>query len=513
MAKTQRPKPVVLVIMDGWGLRKEKKGNAIAAANPKNFLSLWKKYPHTTLKAHGEAVGLPKGIQGNSEIGHLNIGSGRIPSIPLVRINQAIKNSSFFKNKPLLGAIHHCRKNNSTLHIMGLVQDQWVHAHESHLYALLELCRKERFRDVMIHFLTDGRDTPPKSSVEFLKRLEKEMRKTKVGTIATVIGRYYAMDRDKRWERTQKAYLGLIGKPERKAKNAKEAIELAYSLGETDEFIKPTAIGNFEGVKEGDSLIFFNYRLDRARQITKAFVEKDFKGFKRERIKDLYYVCMSEYYDDVPAHVAFKPVFMHNLLGEIISKNGMKQFRTSETEKYAHVTFFFNGQVEKPNKGEDRVLIPSLKIPTYDIQPEMRAREITDTIISQMKKKKYDVIISNLVNCDMVGHTGNFPAIVKAVKTVDECIGRLAEEVIKHDGVLMITADHGNAEFKKGKKNEMLTAHTTADVPFIIVTEYEKLRGSKLRNGALKDISPTILDILGVNKPKEMTGKSLILRK
>lgn len=503
--------PVVLIVMDGWGIRKEKRGNAIAMARPKHFLSLWKRYPHTTLKAHGESVGLPKHIQGNSEIGHLNIGSGRIPDVPLTRINKAIKDGSFFRNKELIGAINHCKERGSTLHLMGLVQDQWVHAHQDHLYALLELCAKENFRNVDIHFFSDGRDTPPKSALRFLAGLERVMRRTKVGRISTVIGRYYTMDRDTRWKRTRMAYSGLTGRPERSAPTARDAILQAYRLGETDEFIKPTAIGGFGGITDGDAIIFFNYRLDRARQITKAFVERGFKGFPRKRMENVYYVSMSEYYKGMPTHVAFKPIKMRNLLGETISKKGLRQLRISETEKYAHVTFFFNGQIEKPNKGEDRILIPSLKIPTYDLQPEMRAREITDTLVSELRKGKYDVIVCNLVNCDMVGHTGVMPATIKAVRTVDGCIGRIASAVIGCGGVMLITSDHGNAELKQGKKNETLTAHTTSDVPFLLVTEDGAFNNVRLRKGDLKDIAPTVLELLSIRKPKEMTGRSLIL--
>ena len=503
--------PVVLIVMDGWGIRKEKKGNAIAMARPKNFLSLWKRYPHTTLKAHGEFVGLPKHIQGNSEIGHLNIGSGRIPGVPLIQINKAMRDGSFFRNKTLIGAINHCKKRGSTLHLMGLVQDQWVHAHQDHLFALLELCAKENFRNVDIHFFSDGRDTPPKSALRFLAGLERVMRRTKVGKISTVIGRYYTMDRDTRWERTRMAYSGLTGKPERSAPTARDAILQAYSLGETDEFIKPTAIGDFDGMTDRDAIIFFNYRLDRARQITKAFVEQGFKGFPRKRMEDVYYVSMSEYYKGMPAHIAFKPIYMHNLLGETISRRGLRQLRISETEKYAHVTFFFNGQIEKPNKGEDRILIPSLKIPTYDLKPEMRAREITDRLISELRKDRYNVIICNIVNCDMVGHTGVMPATIKAVRTVDECIGRIVSAVVGYGGVTLITADHGNAELKRGKKNETLTAHTTSDVPFLLVAKDEAFRNMRLRKGDLTDIAPTVLELLSIRKPKEMTGRSLIL--
>lgn len=507
-------RPVVLIVMDGWGIGKDRKqGNAIAMARPRNFGRLWRTYPHTTLKAHGEFVGLPKGTQGNSEIGHLNIGSGRIVYHPLVKINKAIEDKSFFRNKAFLDAIKHCKKRHSTLHIMGLVQDQGVHAHQDHLFALLRLCRQERFRNVMIHFFSDGRDTPPKSALIFLSRLEKEMRKAGVGKIATVMGRYYAMDRDNRWPRTEKAYGALTGNAERTAKTAKEAITNAYSLGETDEFITPTAIGGFDGIKSGDAVIFFNYRLDRARQLTKAFVEKKFGKFRREYVSGLFFVCMTEYYKDVPAHVAFEQESMSNLFGEVIARRGLRQLRISETEKYAHVTFFFNGQVEAPSKWEDRILMPSPKVPTYDLKPEMSAYEITDRLISELRRQKYDAVICNLVNCDMVGHTGVMPAVVKAVRTVDECVGRITAAVLRQGGAAIVTADHGNAELKRGRKGEILTAHTTNDVPLILVTDDSRFKSAKLRKGILADIAPTMLQLLGVPKPKEMTGASLILRK
>jgi 2,3-bisphosphoglycerate-independent phosphoglycerate mutase len=514
---SERIKPVVLIIMDGWGESSKAQGNAIKLAKLKAFPNLWRSYPHTTLRAHGEYVGLPVGTQGNSEVGHLNMGSGRIIYHPLVKINKAIKDKTFFKNKELLAAVRHCKARDSTLHLMGLVQDQTVHANQEHLFAILELCRKERFKDVLIHFFSDGRDSPPKSAQKNLTALEKAVRMTGVGRIATVMGRYYAMDRDNRWDRTEKAYNALIGNAERTAgtartaRTAKEAIAKAYSLGETDEFIKPTTIGNYNGIKKGDSIIFFNYRLDRARQITKAFVEKSFKEFKRKSIPDLYYVCMTEYYKDVPAHVAFKNESMSQLLGEVLARNGLKQLRISETEKYAHVTFFFNGQIEKPNKGEDRVLIPSPKVPTYDLQPEMSAYEITQKLVAAVRKGRYNVIICNLVNCDMVGHTGVMPAVIRAVETVDKCVGEITDAVLASGGAAFLTADHGNAELKRGKKGEILTAHTTSDVPFILVTGNERFKRVRLRKGILADIAPTMLELLGIKKPKEMTGSSLIL--
>jgi len=503
-------RPVVLVVMDGWGVSERKKGNAIAAAKTPNFNELWKKYPHTLLCSHGECVGLPKGSQGSSEVGHLNMGAGRVVYQSLVRINKAIKDKSFFSNKAFGGAIENCRKNKSALHLMGLVQDQGVHSHQNHLYALLKLAASRGLKDVWVHFFSDGRDTPPKSALRFLEQLEAQMKENKTGKIGSMMGRYYAMDRDNRWERVQKAYDALTLLNGHKAQTAKEAIEAAYARGETDEFILPTLVGGFHGVKDNDSVIFFNYRLDRTRELTKAFVEPKFDCFPRKRLK-LTYVCMTEYYLGVPALVAFPPENMNNLLGQIVAAEGLKQLRISETEKYAHVTFFFNGQVEKPNPGEDRVLVPSPKVPTYDLQPEMSASEVTAKLVAAILSKKYSLIVCNLVNCDMVGHTGVWKATLKAVETVDDSIGQVVTAVNEVGGAALVTADHGNAENKMDDEGNVLTAHTINDVPFILVCENPTWKTVKLRKGVLADVSPTILELLGVAKPKEMTASSLVV--
>jgi 2,3-bisphosphoglycerate-independent phosphoglycerate mutase len=508
--KKKKKGPLVLIIMDGWGMAPAGKGNAITLAGTPNFNYFWKNYPHTTLHAAGEPVGVPAGMQGSSEVGHLNIGAGRIVYQSWVRINNAIKDKSFFKNKEFLEAIGNCKKHKSALHIMGLVQDQGVHAHQDHLFALLRLCRMQKFRDVWIHFLSDGRDTPPKSALTYLHALEGEMKRTRVGRIGTVIGRYYAMDRDNRWERTHKAYVALADAIGMHVRDARHGIEKAYASGETDEFITPKIVRGYPGMKDSDSVIFFNYRLDRTRQLTKAFVEPGFKEFKRKKL-NLFYVGMTEYYSGMHAHVAFGPQNMKKLFGEIIAKAGLRQLRISETEKYAHVTFFFNGQIEKKNKGEDRILIPSPKVPTYDLEPEMSAYEITRRLVDELDKGRHDVIICNLVNCDMVGHTGKMQPIIKAVRTVDDCMGKIVRKALLMNGTVIITADHGNAEEKRGKNGEMLTAHTINDVPLILASLDDKLKNAELRNGKLADISPTMLQILGIKKPKEMTAESLIV--
>lgn len=499
-------KPVVLVVMDGWGLGKKSKYNAIERADTKNFDYFWKNYPHSKLEAHGEFVGLPKGYQGSSEVGHLNIGAGRVVLQSLARINEDIRSKKFFRNKAFLKAIRNCKKNDSKLHLMGLVQDEGVHSHQEHLFSLLELCRKEKFKDVKIHFFSDGRDTPPKSALKFLKLLENKIKKTDVGEISTVSGRYYAMDRDNRWERTRKAYDAIANGKGVKAKSAENAIRFAYKKKETDEFILPSVIGNYKGVCDNDSVIFFNYRADRARQITKAFVEKKFKEFKRKKLK-LVYVCMTQYYKGVNAEIAYPERVIKNCLGEFLSGKKIKQLRISETEKYAHVTYFFNAKIEKSFPGEKRILIPSPKVATYDLKPEMRALDIGKILAKEIKTGKYGFVVCNLVNCDMVGHTGKIRAIVKGIEAVDKSIGIIWKAIKKESGVLILTADHGNAEYVHGKTE---TSHTTNKVPFVIVSEDEKLRNCKIKSGALKDIAPTIIKIMNFKKPAEMTGKSLI---
>ena len=494
-------KPLILIILDGWGIRKQKKGNAIKLGKTPNFDKLKREYPYTELRAAEKAVGLLPGMMGNSETGHLNIGAGRIISQDVVRINNSIKNKSFFNNKSLLKAVNNVKKNNSTLHIMGLLSPAGVHAYVPHLYALIRLAAQHKLKKVLIHIFTDGRDTPIKSAKGFIKYLLKQIKRYKTGKIATIIGRYYAMDRDNRWNRTKIAYEALAQAKGTRINNILKGINLSYKKGETDEFIRPLIIDDFKGIKDKDSIIFFNYRADRPRQITKAFIEQRFNKFKRKRL-NIVFVCMTEYYKGTP-NIAFKTLVIKNNLGEVISKKGLKQLRIAETEKYAHVTFFFNSEIEKPFNGEDRILIPSPKVATYDLKPEMSAYKITNRLIREINKDKYEVIILNFANADMVGHTGYLKPAIKAVEVVDECLGKVVKKIQSKNGTAIIIADHGNAENMHGKKS---STHTTNPVPFIIVSDKKYL----LRKGILADIAPTILKLLNIKKPKEMTGKVLI---
>ena len=498
-------KPLVLIIRDGWGINPKKQGNAITLAKTPNMDKYETKYPHSVLKCHGEYVGLPTGNQGNSEVGHLNIGAGRVVYQSLTRINKSIEDKSFFKNKAFLKAIKNCKRKKSALHIMGLVQDQGVHAVTNHCIALLELAKKEGVEQVYVHAFTDGRDTPPKSARFYLNQLQKAIENLGIGRIATVMGRYYSMDRDKRWNRTEIAYDALVNGKGKNVKSWREALKDAYSNDETDEFIKPRII-DFEGIKDKDSVIFFNYRLDRARQLTHTFTDKKFNEFKREK-RNIVYVAFTNYYDSMKAKIAFPPISNKNLLGEVLSKHGLHQLRTAETEKYAHVTFFFNGLNEVPFKNEKRVLINSPKVATYDLKPEMSAYQVTDSLICKLNEGKYEVVILNFANGDMVGHTGKMKATIKAVEAVDDCVGKIVDLVKEKKGTVIITSDHGNCEqmidyTTKGIK----TAHTVNPVSFIIVSD----KKYKLRDGVLADIAPTILNILKIKQPKEMTGRSLI---
>ena len=497
-------KPLVLIIMDGWGIRKEKKGNAILNAKTPNYNFLMKNYPHSGLFASGEHVGLPSGFIGNSEVGHFNIGAGRIVYQDLTRINNAIKNNSFFKNKVLLNELKKVRKNKSNLHIMGLLSDAGVHSHTSHLFALLKMAKENGVNNVYVHAITDGRDCLPGTAKKYIESLEKEILELKVGKVATVIGRYYIMDRDKRWNRVKKAYDAIVNGNGFGSTSALNAFSNALRKGETDEFISPTVIGNYKGMNKKDSIIIFNFRSDRAREISYALTNKNFRHFRTSSKFSL--VCMSEYDNRINAPVCFPSPKIKNNLGKVLSKKQMRQLRIAETEKYAHVTFFFNSGVEKPNRKEDRIIIPSPKIATYDLKPEMSAYKVRNDFIKRIKSKKYDVIIINFANPDMVGHTGILDAAIKAVETTDECVGDVVEEVQKLKGIVLITADHGNCEEMIGKRK---TSHTTNKVPFIVVSENKK--NIKLRNGILADIAPTMLDILKIKKPKEMTGKSLII--
>jgi len=494
-----------LIILDGFGLSESVRGNAIAHAKTPNIDNLREKYPTCTLQASGEAVGLPEGQMGNSEVGHLNIGAGRIVYQDLTRISKAISDKTLFRNPVLKKAIEHVKTHGSCLHLMGLVSDGGVHSHLSHLLALLELASANGVRTV-VHAFLDGRDVPPKSALKYVNAVEG-YRGYRIGT---VMGRYYAMDRDNRWERIELAYRALVSREGISAESAAGAVSNAYKRGETDEFVLPTVIsdaGDRVQISDGDSVIFFNFRPDRARQITRAFTdeESDFRHFKRRKLDNLYFVCMTEYDSLIDADVAYAPEEIRNTFGEVLSKQGLRQLRIAETEKYAHVTFFFNGGVETPEPGEDRCLIPSPKVATYDLLPEMSAYEVTDAVIERIGS--YDVIILNYANCDMVGHTGIFEAAVKAVETVDTCVGRVIDAVQKSAGSAIITADHGNAEEMVGEDGTPHTAHTTNPVPLILVTD----QVVDVRDGKLADIAPTMLEMLGLPKPSEMTGESVMM--
>ncbi|MEZ0535942.1 2,3-bisphosphoglycerate-independent phosphoglycerate mutase [Caldicellulosiruptoraceae bacterium PP1] len=509
-------RPVVLIIMDGWGYNPKKEYNAVALGNTPNLDSYQEKYPYTLIGSSGMDVGLPEGQMGNSEVGHLNLGAGRIVYQEFTRVTKSIKDGDFFEKKEFLDAIENCKKNNSSLHLMGLLSDGGVHSHNTHLYALLKLAKDKGLNDVYVHCFLDGRDVPPSSAKIYIEELELKMQEIGVGKIATVMGRYYAMDRDKRWDRVEKAYNAMVFGEGEYANSAIEAVEKSYQLGNTDEFVLPTVILNNNSpvgkVKENDSVIFFNFRPDRARQITRAFCDIDFDGFERKTgYFKLYYVCLTQYDVTIKnCYVAFKPEGLENTLGEFLSKLNLKQLRIAETEKYAHVTFFFNGGVETPNANEDRVLIPSPKVATYDMKPEMSAHEVTDALLERIESDQYDVIICNYANGDMVGHTGVLDAAIKAVEAVDECIGKVVNKVLEKSGVVIITADHGNCEqMLDYETGEPHTAHTTNKVPLHLIG----LGNVKLRdNGILADIAPTILDILNIQKPNDMKGLSLIIR-
>ena len=506
-------KLTMLMILDGFGINKNEKGNSIKLANTSNIDKLMKTYPITEIHTSGLDVGLPEGQMGNSEVGHTNIGAGRIVYQELTRITKSIEDGDFFGIPELVKAIENCKKNKSKLHIMGLLSDGGVHSHIRHLYALLELAKRKDFEDVYVHCFLDGRDTPPASGENYISELEKKMAEKGIGKIASICGRYYAMDRDKRYERIKKAYDALVNGIGNKENTAIQAIEKSYQEEKFDEFVEPTVIcTNNEPVakiEENDSIIFYNFRPDRAREITRAIVDEKFDGFERKYFKT-YFVCFTQYDETMPnVEIAFKPEKIENTFGEYISKKGLTQLRIAETEKYAHVTFFFNGGEEKQYKGEDRILVPSPKVPTYDLKPEMSANEVTEKVIEAINSKKYNCIILNYANPDMVGHTGNLEATIKAIETIDNAVGKVVKEIQKQNGVLIITADHGNAEqMIDNKTGEPHTAHTTNPVPLILIG----MENIELKQGKLADIAPTMLDIMGLEKPKEMTGNSIIKR-
>lgn len=507
-------KLTMLMILDGFGINDNEKGNAVKLANTPNIDRLMKTCPTTEVYTSGLNVGLPDGQMGNSEVGHTNIGAGRIVYQELTRITKSIEDGDFFSIPEFVEAIENCKKNNSKLHIMGLLSDGGVHSHIRHLFALLELAKRRDFEDVYVHCFLDGRDTPPASAEGYIMQLEEKMKEKEVGRIASISGRFYAMDRDKRWQRVKKTYDALVNGTGEKATSAVTAIESSYQKEIFDEFVEPTVIVNGEApiatIEKNDSVIFFNFRPDRAREITRTLVDKEFNEFETKDL-NLYFVCMTPYDETMPnVKVAFKKEPLKNTFGEYISNNGLTQLRIAETEKYAHVTFFFNGGEEKQYKGEDRILVPSPKVETYDLKPEMSAIEVTDKVVEAIKSEKYDSIILNYANPDMVGHTGNLEASIKAIETIDNCVGRVIEEINKVNGICLITADHGNSEqmidYKTGEPH---TAHTTNPVPLILVG----MEGVTIKTGKLADLAPTMLDIMGLKKPDEMTGESIIVKK
>lgn len=511
-------KPTVLMILDGYGLNDKKEANAVAMANTPVMDELMTECPFVKGAASGMAVGLPEGQMGNSEVGHLNMGAGRIVYQELTRITKEIEDGKFFKNEAFLQAVKNCKENNSDLHFFGLLSDGGVHSHNSHMYGLLELAKREGLKNVYVHAFLDGRDTAPSSGKGFVEEALKKMDEIGVGKIASVMGRYYVMDRDNRWDRVEKAYKAIADGEGVTAPDALTAVQQSYDKDETDEFVLPTVIVEngtpVATVKDKDSVIFYNFRPDRAREITRAFCADDFDGFDRKGgRKDTTYVCFGEYDVTIPNKIiAFNKVEITNTFGEVLAKAGKTQLRTAETEKYAHVTFFFNGGVEEPNKGEERLLVKSPKVATYDLQPEMSAYEVCDGLVNAIKSNEYDVIIINFANPDMVGHTGVQEAAVKAVEAVDECVGKVVAAIKEVDGQMFICADHGNCEqlidYETGAP---FTAHTTNPVPFILVN-YDDAYTLR-EGGCLADIAPTLLEMMGMEQPVEMTGKSLLVKK
>lgn len=508
-------KTTILMILDGFGLNSRDYGNAILQASTPNLDKLYTQYPSSRLNASGMDVGLPEGQMGNSEVGHLNIGAGRIVYQELTRITKALHDGELFQNKALLGAVENAKKHNSSLHLMGLVSDGGVHSHNTHLYGLLKFAKDLGLSKVYVHAFLDGRDVPPTSAITYINELELMMDQIGVGKIATISGRYYAMDRDKRWERVVQAYDALTMGIGEKSSSAADAVTNSYARNIVDEFVLPTVICDQQGqpiatVQPHDSIIMFNFRPDRAREITRAFVDPSFQEFKRKTgYLPLYYVCMTQYDATMPnVQVAFKPQLLTNTLGEYLAQNGLKQLRIAETEKYAHVTFFFNGGVEVPNDGETRILIPSPKVATYDLMPEMSAHEVTDKLIEEMHKEIYDLIIVNYANADMVGHTGSMEAAIRAIETVDACIGRVVQTALEIDAQILLTADHGNADEMLDSTGQTLTAHSTNPVPLLLINSNSEYH---LSDGRLADIAPTLLELMELDKPDEMTGNSLLV--
>ncbi len=509
-------KPVVLMILDGYGLNEKAEGNAVAIAKTPVMDGLMKEYPFVKGNASGMAVGLPDGQMGNSEVGHLNMGAGRIVYQELTRITKEINDGDFFKNEALLNAMNNCKKNGSALHTFGLLSDGGVHSHNTHLYGLLSMAKREGIEQVYVHAFLDGRDTAPTSGEGFMAELVEKMTEIGVGKVASVTGRYYAMDRDNRWDRVEQAYNAITKGEGVRATDPVKAIAASYAAEVTDEFVKPTVIVENDAavatIKDGDSVVFFNFRPDRAREITRAFCADEFDGFDRGARLNTTYVCFTEYDVTIPnKEIAFKKVSITNTFGEFLAAKGLTQARIAETEKYAHVTFFFNGGVEEPNAGEDRILVKSPKVATYDLKPEMSAYEVCDKLTEAITSDKYDVIICNFANPDMVGHTGIEAAAVKAVEAVDECVGKAVEALKSVEGTMFICADHGNAEqLVDYETGESFTAHTTNEVPFILVNDKNGYKLSE--GGCLADIIPTLIELMGLEQPTEMTGKSLLVK-
>ncbi len=507
-------KPVVLTIMDGFGFNNDTIGNAIHTAATPNLDNIFSNCPTTQIGASGLDVGLPDGQMGNSEVGHTNIGAGRVVYQELTRITKSIADGDFYENEALCAAVENAKKNGAALHLMGLLSDGGVHSHIEHLYALVELAKKKGLSEVYIHALLDGRDVPPSSAADFIDAANEKLAEIGVGKIATVMGRFYGMDRDNRWDRVERAYAALVYGEGVKTNDAAAAVRESYTQIDadgkniTDEFVLPTVVEGSRRIASGDSVVFFNFRPDRAREITRTFVDADFSGFERKTGKlDLYYVCMTQYDASMPnVDVAFRPQSLNNTLGEYLASKGLTQLRIAETEKYAHVTFFFNGGREVEFKGEDRILVNSPKVATYDLQPEMSAEPVCDKVCEAIKSGKYDVVILNFANCDMVGHTGFFDAAVKAVETVDKCVGAVRAATEDMGGVMLLTADHGNADRMLDTDGSPFTAHTTNPVPFSVIGMDCELR----EGGKLCDISPTILKVLELEQPEEMTGISII---
>lgn len=506
-------KPVALMILDGFACRDEQKGNAVTQADKPNFDCLWDAYPHAQLRTSGPAVGLPEGQMGNSEVGHLNIGAGRVVYQNFSRINKAITEGDFFKKEPFLKAIEHAKKHGSNLHIIGLLSDGGVHSHIDHLFAVLQLAAQENVKHVYIHGFLDGRDVAQRSAKTYIQALQEKIKEYGVGEIATLSGRYYAMDRDQRWQRIEKAYRAMTNGEGTSFTDPLEAVDASYDEEVYDEFVEPTVMTDEEGnargkISDDDAMIFFNFRPDRAIQMSQTFTNKDFSGFDRGRQRpgDIYFVCMTPYSETVGGDVAFASEDLHHTFGEVVSDQGLKQLRIAETEKYPHVTFFFSGGREEEFRGENRLLIHSPKVATYDLKPEMSVYELTDALVKEIEDENHDVVILNFANPDMVGHSGRLEPTIKAVEAVDECLGRVVDALHAKDGTAIITADHGNADEVVTTEGGPMTTHTTNPVPVIVTKKGQELR----EDGILADLSPTLLDLLDIRQPEEMTGKTLI---